>query len=81
GRGAGRAPPAGAARHAYHNHLFGRSPEQQARFRERVLATTLDDLQRVARTWLNPESASTAVVTSHENRGLAEQLGLSVEEL
>jgi Zn-dependent M16 (insulinase) family peptidase len=73
--------PAGAARHAYHNHLFGRSPEQQARFRERVLATTLDDLQRVARTWLNPESASTAVVTSHENRGLAEQLGLSVEEL
>lgn len=73
--------PAGAAKHAYHNHLFGRSPEQQARFRERVLATSLEDLQRVARTWLNPESASTAVVTSHEKRGLAEKLGLSVEEL
>lgn len=73
--------PAGAARHAFHNKLFGRSPEQRARFRERVLSATLDDLKRVARTWLVPEKASTAVVTSPENRARAEKLGLNIQEL
>jgi len=73
--------PAGAARQAFHNRLFGRTPEQRARFRERVLAVTVDDLKRVAETWLKPERASTAVVTSPANRELAEQLGLAIEEL
>ncbi|MGO1659728.1 MAG: insulinase family protein [Marinobacter sp.] len=73
--------PAGAARHAFHNRLFGRSPEQRARFRERVLSVTLDDLKRVAATWLVPEKASTAVVTGPENRSLVEGLGLSIQEL
>ncbi|MBU2955331.1 insulinase family protein [Marinobacter sp. F3R08] len=73
--------PAGAARHAFHNKLFGRTPEQRARFRERVLSVTLDDLKRVARTWLVPERASTAVVTSPENRARAESLGLDIQEL
>lgn len=73
--------PAGAARHAFHNKLFGRSPEQRARFRERVLAVTMDDLKRVAATWLVPENASTAVVTSPESRALVEGLGLGIQEL
>jgi len=73
--------PAGAARHAFHNRLFGRTPEQRARFRERVLAVTLDDLQRVADTWLKPEAASVAVVTNPDNKALVEELGMSVQEL
>jgi Zn-dependent M16 (insulinase) family peptidase len=73
--------PSGAARHAYHDKLFGRTPEQRARFRERVLATTLDDLRRVASTWLKPENANVAVVTSPENRATVESLGLSIQEL
>ncbi|TNE78593.1 MAG: peptidase M16, partial [Gammaproteobacteria bacterium] len=73
--------PAGAARHAFHNKLFGRTPEQRARFRERVLSVTLEDLRRVASTWLVPENANTAVVTSPENRDLVTSLGLSVQEL
>jgi len=73
--------PAGAARHAFHNRLFGRTPEQRSRFRERVLAVTIADMQRVARTWLAPENASTAVVTSHDNRELAQKLGLELREL
>ena len=73
--------PAGAARHAFHNRLFGRTPEQRARFRERVLAVTLDDLKRVSSTWLMPEKASTAVVTSPENRARVEKLGLAIQEL
>lgn len=73
--------PAGAARHAFHNRLFGRSPEQQGRFRERVLKVTVDDLKRVAATWLKPELASTAVVTNPENRALVDGLGLAIQEL
>ncbi len=73
--------PAGAARHAFHNKLFGRTVEQRARFRERVLAVTVDDLKRVATTWLVPEKASTAVVTSPENRARVEALGLNIQEL
>ncbi len=73
--------PAGAARHAFHNKLFGRSPEQRSRFRKRVLSVTLDDLKRVATTWLVPEKASTAVVTGPDNRSLVEGLGLSIQEL
>lgn len=73
--------PAGAARHAFHNGLFGRSPEQRARFRERVLGVTMDELRRVADTWLKPENASVAVVTSPDNREVAEGLGLAIQEL
>ena len=73
--------PAGAARHAFHNKLFGRTPEQRARFRERVLSVTVDDLKRVARTWLVPENASIAVVTSPDNRARVEALGLAIQEL
>ncbi|SFM19388.1 insulinase family protein [Marinobacter zhejiangensis] len=73
--------PAGEARNAFHNRLFGRTPEQQARFRERVLSVTLDDLKRVAATWLVPGAASVAVVTNHENRAQVESLGLETEEL
>ncbi|MCH8497460.1 MAG: insulinase family protein [Marinobacter sp.] len=73
--------PAGEAKHAFQNRLFGRTPEQQARFRARVLAVTLDDLKRVASTWLVPEKASIAVITSPQNRSRVEALGLTVEEL
>ena len=41
----------------------------------------MDDLKRVAATWLVPESASTAVVTSPESRALVEGLGLGIQEL
>ncbi|PXX90951.1 peptidase M16 [Marinobacter vulgaris] len=73
--------PAGAARHAFHNRLFGRTPEQRARFRERVLAVTLEDMKRVAKEWLKPENASVAVVTSFENRDTVKKLGLDIQEL
>ncbi|MDR9425994.1 MAG: insulinase family protein [Marinobacter sp.] len=73
--------PAGAARHAYHDKLFGRTPQQRERFRERVLSVTLDDMRRAADVWLKPENANVAVVTSPENRAAAEELGLSIQEL
>ncbi|MBN0988655.1 insulinase family protein [Amphritea pacifica] len=56
--------PAGEAKQAYHSALFGRTPEQREQFRQRILKVTLDDLKRVAATYLKPEQASVAVVTS-----------------
>jgi len=56
--------PAGEAKQAYHSELFGRTAEQRKAFRQRILQVTLEDLQRVASTWLTPENASIAVVTS-----------------
>lgn len=73
--------PAGEAKSAFHSALFGRTPEQRRRFRQRVLDVSLDDLRRVGERYLRPEAASTAVVTS---AGLLEQagdLGLAIERL
>lgn len=62
--------PAGEAKRAYHNSLFGRTPEQRTAFRKRILNVMLEDLQRVAYTYLQPEKASVAVVTSSANADL-----------
>ena len=56
--------PAGEAKQAYHSALFGRTPEQRERFRQRILQVTLEDLKRVGATYFKPELASVAVVTS-----------------
>lgn len=60
--------PAGGAKHDFHNNLFGRTPEQQRRFRARILAVTLADLQRVAKQYLQPETASIAVITNEQGK-------------
>jgi Zn-dependent M16 (insulinase) family peptidase len=77
--------PAGEAKQHFHNRLFGRTHEQREQFRQRILDVTLDDLQRVAETYLKPELASTAVITGHgqleATAGLREELGLEVQEL
>lgn len=56
--------PAGEAKQAFHNQLFGRTPEQRHAFRQRILQVTLEDLKRVTNTYLNPDQASIAVITS-----------------
>jgi Zn-dependent M16 (insulinase) family peptidase len=77
--------PAGEAKQHFHNRLFGRSHEQREHFRQQVLAVSLEDLRRVADTYLRPELASTAVITNSGRReatsALRESLGLSVQEL
>jgi Zn-dependent M16 (insulinase) family peptidase len=73
--------PAGEAKAAFHNALYGRTPEQRQAYRQRILEVTLADLQRVGETYLRPEQASTAVITSPQNSGLAEELGLSLRQV
>ncbi len=59
--------PAGEAKQAFQSRYFGRDDAFQKRFRERVLATRIEDLQRVAATYLLPERASFAVITNSNN--------------
>ncbi|WP_415903871.1 insulinase family protein [Neptuniibacter sp. QD48_55] len=58
--------PAGEAKQAFHSSLFGRTPEQRKAFRARILNVTLDDLKRVAKTYLLDKEGSVAVITSKE---------------
>ena len=73
--------PAGEAKDAFYNALYGRTPEQRQRFRRRVLEVTLDDLKRVGETYLRPERASTAVITSSQHQDACAALGLEVLHL
>ena len=59
--------PAGRAKQAFYDGLYGREPEFLRAYRRRVLAVTLEDLQRVAETYLNPENAGIAVLTDPGN--------------
>ena len=68
--------PAGEAKQAFHSSLFGRTPEQRRKVRSRILQVTLDDLKRVAKTYLLDAEASVAVVTSQAQ---AESLGEDFE--
>ncbi len=68
--------PAGEAISAFFGTLFGRTPEQRRAYRQRVLNVTLDDLKRVAATWLQPERAHCAVLS--DARTLKEQAGWTI---
>ena len=56
--------PAGEAKQAFHSELYGRTPAQRRAIRQQVLGVREADLKRVAERYLQPERASTAVVSS-----------------
>jgi Zn-dependent M16 (insulinase) family peptidase len=56
--------PAGEAKDAYVNALYGRTPEKRQKYRARVLDVTLEDLQRVGKTYFDQSKASVAVITN-----------------
>ena len=73
--------PAGEAKQAFHNRLFGRSPEQRRAFRQQILQVSIADLQRVTRRYLTADNASTAVISHSGQRAELEQLGLAIHTL
>lgn len=73
--------PAGEARQAFHNSLYGRTPEQRKQMREKLLAVTLDDLQRVGRQYLQEGQGTTAVIAPLNKAADVEALGLRVQKL
>lgn len=58
--------PAGEAKQAYYNYLFGRTPAHRMQFRQQVLATELADLRRVAERYFSPEKASLGIISNRE---------------
>ncbi len=73
--------PAGAAKQAFYNELFGRSLEHRQRFREQVLETNIADLQRVAAQYLQAENASVGVISNTAQAEKAKNLGLDVHNI
>ncbi len=70
--------PAGEAKQAFYNELFGRSLEQRMAFRRRVLATSMADLKAVAERYFTPEQASIGVISSRDQEETLGELGLSI---
>ena len=73
--------PAGEAKQAYHNELYGRTAKQRRDFRQRILKVQLDDLKRVAETYLQAEKASVAVVTHAAMEDEVKGLGMEIYQL
>ena len=73
--------PAGEAKEAFQNQLFGRTPEKRRYYRSRILKVTLDDLKRVGETYFDPGKASTAVITNAATLDQTGDLGMDVIKL
>lgn len=68
--------PAGEAKQAFYNELFGRTRDLRLAFRKQVLATQVEDLQRVARQYLLANKASVGVISNTQQMKAAKPLGL-----
>ncbi len=69
--------PSGAAIHAFYDQLDGRDGEFRAAYRNAVLNTTSDEVQAVARRYLDPKRAVTAVLTHAGHNHTIRQLHLN----
>ena len=73
--------PAGEAKIAFYDKLFGRSLAHRLNFRKRALATTLADLKAVTDRYFNPDAASFGLITSREGANSLQLKGLRVVNL
>jgi len=73
--------PAGEAMSSFFNSLHGRNPEQRREFRRRVLQVKIEDLQRVATTYLQPAQANVAVLSDAKTLASLPDLGLERQVL
>ncbi len=73
--------PAGEAKTTYQAELFGRTREKREQFRNRVVKVSIEDLQRVAATYLVPEKASFGLVSHAGQREKLEALGVEILSL
>ncbi|MGA0807092.1 MAG: insulinase family protein, partial [Pseudohongiellaceae bacterium] len=75
------ASPAGSAKQAFHNELFGRTREERAQFRARVLEVSIDELKAVTARYLTGEHASVGIVSNKSQSAALEKLGLQIRTL
>ena len=75
------ASPAGEAKQAYYNNLFGRTLSHRMTFRKRVLNTSLADLKAVAERYFNPDQASIGIITNRETSESLDMKNLEIINL
>ncbi len=73
--------PAGEAKQAFHNERQGRTEKWRNDFRQKVLALTYADLDRVVEAYLLPEKASMGALIQKDNKNQALDLGMDVKEI
>ncbi|HET8905088.1 MAG TPA: insulinase family protein [Saccharospirillum sp.] len=73
--------PAGEAKQAFQNRLFGRTDEFRKAYREALLGVTAADVKRVAETYFDEGKASKAVVTDRKHADELAGKGFEVESL
>lgn len=69
--------PAGEAKQTYHMERAGRTLAMRQQYRERLLATTWADVQRVADQYLREQTGSQAVIAPRGTQATADKLGLT----
>jgi Zn-dependent M16 (insulinase) family peptidase len=57
------ASPSGEVKKAFYDGLYGRTADHKRALRESIVSTTLEDLRRVANTYLNPEFGCSVILT------------------
>lgn len=70
--------PAGEAQSDFFLQLHRRSQSYREAFRAGILAVTVDDLKRVAQSYLTQENESVAVVTASSNKALLSEAGFTI---
>jgi Zn-dependent M16 (insulinase) family peptidase len=57
------ASPAGEVKKAFYDELYGRTAEHKRQLRDAIISTTIDDLQRVASTYLRSDASTSVILT------------------
>ena len=73
--------PSNEAWKDYHCRARGESQSIRENYRQQVLAVTVADLKRVAKSYLQAQQASTAVISSENNIEVLRELGMECLEL
>ena len=75
------ASPAGEAVKALFAELHGRGKDWQQAMRAKILAVSLDDLQRVTRTYLKDKPYTRASLAPFDKAELMQKMGFQIEKV
>ena len=73
--------PAGEAKQAFYNQLFGRTLDHRLAFRQQVLSTTLEDLKAVVERYFDSSESSIGIITNKEQAEKLEIQGFTVRNI
>jgi len=73
--------PAGEAKQAFYNQLFGRTLDHRLAFRQQVLSTTLEDLKAVVERYFDSSESSIGIITNKEQAEKLEIQGFTVRNV